>query len=73
MVTVPANASATVYLPLYSNTFESVRVSESSQILSDNGKISFVKGIIGINNVRFNGNSIVVDICSGDYTFEIEM
>jgi len=66
-VSIPANSSATIVLPVFD--FQNVIVYEGvSKIWENNG---FVKGGLGILDAKAEDNHIVVKIGSGDYEFRL--
>ena len=66
-VSIPANATATVVLPVFD--FQNVTVSEGSLVIWRNG--SYVEGVPGITDVKARPDRIEVSVGSGNYEFLI--
>jgi alpha-L-rhamnosidase len=66
-VTVPANTTATVYVP--KNGLRGIAVSESGRSLWRDG--AFVAGVPGVNAGRDDGDAIVFEVGSGPYNFRL--
>ncbi|WP_430974559.1 family 78 glycoside hydrolase catalytic domain [Sunxiuqinia rutila] len=66
-VTIPANSTGTVALPIRGS--EEIRVTESQSLIWENG--NYQPGVEGIRKVTKTGNKFVVELESGSYHFEL--
>ncbi len=67
-VTVPANSSATIVLPLSGSG--NVVVSEAGENIWENN--TFVEGVTGVRKAKAEGNRLFVETGSGNYKFRVE-
>lgn len=67
-VTIPANSTAEVYVPI--KNFNNPVVKESNIVVWKDNR--FVEGAIGITSGKRVNHNIVFDIGSGSYTFLVE-
>lgn len=66
---IPANTTATVRIPTFGG--DKVRVRESRKAVWNNGNVTRPNHA-GISGIERDGGSIIVDVGSGEYEFELE-
>jgi alpha-L-rhamnosidase len=67
-VSIPANTTATVILPVFD--FENISMTEGSSTIWNENK--FVEGVPGIHNMKKESNHFEITIGSGNYTFNLQ-
>lgn len=66
-VTVPANSTATLSLPISSND---PKISESNQVIWDQNR--FIEGVSGIHEIKMEEQRMMIRLGSGNYKFKVE-